>query len=189
MREREREKRAEGQFRRHKITRMSKKIRRRRREEEKKKQSNPCRFGHVGTEGSPAGSQSNKVVRGCFAGCKFSPCGLSVSTLLLPLFPLSLYNCELNLCTSFRDTRKWPCSRSPIHNPLCPPVSSSRLILSPDYLFWPFPIPSEESLSHGIYTVITFIRNGQVSLWYLRKCTLSVIWFIRFVFICDENIL
>lgn len=82
--------------------------------------SDPCRFVHVGIEGSPAGSQSNKVVRGCFAGCKFSPCGLSVSILLLflLLFPLSLCNCELSLCTSFRDTRKWPCSRSPIHNPL-----------------------------------------------------------------------
>lgn len=34
-------------------------------------------FG-AGVEGKPAGSQSNKVVRGCFAGCKFGPRGLSL---------------------------------------------------------------------------------------------------------------
>jgi len=94
------------------------KIRRRRDGERKREtRSDPdsCRFVHVGTEGSPAGSQSNKVVRGCFAGCKFSPCGLSVSILLLLLFPLSFCDCELSLCTSFRDTRKWPCSRYTIY--------------------------------------------------------------------------
>ena len=42
--------------------------------------------GLAGVEGNPAGSQSNKVVRGCFAGCKFGPRGLSV----FPSFPLSL---------------------------------------------------------------------------------------------------
>lgn len=58
--------------------------RKRERERERERietRSDTCRFVHVGTEGSPAGRQSNKVVRGCFAGCKFSPRGLSVSIL------------------------------------------------------------------------------------------------------------
>lgn len=128
-----------------------KKIRRGLREGKEKHRTIRVGSVHVGTEGSPAGSQSNKVVRGCFAGCKFNPCGLSVSILLL--FPLC--NCELSLCTSFRDTRKWPCSRSPIHNPLYLPlllfrVSPFRQIIHSD----PFQSPIvEDSLSHGIHTI------------------------------------
>lgn len=93
-------------------------------------QNDPCRFVHVGTEGSPAGSQSNKVVRGCFAGCKFSPCGLSVSILLLLLlllllFPLSFCNCWAETLYEFPGhTEVALCSRSPIHNPLYPPCFS-----------------------------------------------------------------
>lgn len=107
--------------------------RRRKREKERETRRDSCRFVHVGTEGSPAGSQSNKVVRGCFAGCKFSPPGLSVSILpppfrppCSPAEPLSLCNCEPSLYASFRDTRKWPrgCSTDTIAY-----YTSSRFLL------------------------------------------------------------
>lgn len=103
------------------------------RERKRETRRDSCRFVHVGTEGSPAGSQSNKVVRGCFAGCKFSPPGLSVSILpppfrppCSPAEPLSLCNCEPSLYASFRDTRKWPrgCSTDTIAY-----YTSSRFLL------------------------------------------------------------
>ena len=48
--------------------------------------------GLAGVEGNPAGSQSNKVVRGCFVGCKFGPRGLSV----FPSFPFTLLSLSLS---------------------------------------------------------------------------------------------
>lgn len=151
------------------LKKQGKKIRRGRREGKEKHRA--IRVGCPCRDRSPAGSQSNKVVRGCFAGCKFSPCGLSVSILLLLLFPLSLCNCEPSLCTSFRDTRKWPCSRSPIQNPLVPSYFSivSHPFVRLFILTLSNPDRRRIAITWDTHNHYAFICNSQIFLRYVRK--------------------
>lgn len=63
-------------------------------------------FG-AGVEGKPAGSQSNKVVRGCFAGCKFGPRGLSLSHPLSTPFS-SIVRCASRPLTLLESVHELP---------------------------------------------------------------------------------
>lgn len=90
-------------------------MKKRRRRRIKERRRNTGMYFGAGVEGKPAGSQSNKVVRGCFAGCKFGPRGLSVFPLstLSPTPSSSIARCASrpltlleSVHTSFRDTRK-----------------------------------------------------------------------------------
>lgn len=94
-------------------------------------------FG-AGVEGKPAGSQSNKVVRGCFAGCKFGPRGLSLSHPLSTPFS-SIVRCASRPLTLLESVHELPGHTKILHLDVFPPpnvVYPSTSLLSFFFFFF-----------------------------------------------------
>ena len=90
-------------------------------------------FG-AGVEGKPAGSQSNKVVRGCFAGCKFGPRGLSLSHPLSTPFS-SIVRCASRPLTLLESVHELPGHTKILHLDVFPPPNVVYIVPLLSFLF------------------------------------------------------
>lgn len=112
-------------------------------------------FG-AGVEGKPAGSQSNKVVRGCFAGCKFGPRGLSLSHPLSTPFS-SIVRCASRPLTLLESVHELPGHTKILHLDVFPPPNvvypSTSLLSFFFFFFFQSPIRKGESVSSPFFRI------------------------------------
>lgn len=112
-------------------------------------------FG-AGVEGKPAGSQSNKVVRGCFAGCKFGPRGLSLSHPLSTPFS-SIVRCASRPLTLLESVHELPGHTKILHLDVFPPPNVVYIVPLLSFLFSFFffqsPIRKGESVSSPFFRI------------------------------------